>query len=222
MRRITIGLTIIFALSLLLTAIATAAPPKCEQLPFEHPHYCGPPPSNTTTSTTTTTVPEPSTLESCPTDTFTIEVPGPGRVTFECLWTPEGPVAAPVEGTATISPSGRVSQLTVMVLDSYPGDICVVEQEWDGQDGPDFVASFLLSYADLDDDLYPDSAPYEDKTYWSFGGTNWCYPQDPVPGAPPEVREDLNGKPLHLYVDFVAKKNATVNVALYPEQVEAP
>ena len=214
MRRITIGLTIIFALSLLLTAVAMAAPPTED--------WCGENGTRPDHPSCATTIPEPSALPACPNGPLDIPIPGPGRVTFECLWTPEEPVAAPVEGTATISPSGRVSQLTVMVLDSYPGDICVIEQEWDGQDGPDFVASFLLSYADLDDDLYPDSAPYEDKTYWSFGGTNWCYPQDPVPGAPPEVREDLNGKPLHLYVDFVAKKNATVNVALYPEQVEAP
>jgi hypothetical protein len=87
-----------------------------------------------------------------------------------------------------------------MVLDSYPGDICVIEQEWGGQDGPDFVASFLLSYADLDDGLYPDSGLHQDQTYWSFDGTNWCYPQDPVPGLPPGMREDLNGEPLHLYV----------------------
>ncbi len=231
MRRFTIGSAMVLALLLMLTAIATAAPPNCVELPFEHPHYCGPPcddldpddPNFCGTplpTPTTTTTPETSTLEPCLTD-IVIEVPKPGRVGYECLWTPGEPEsisAEGVEGIVTVTPDGGISQLAVYVRDQAPGDICL--GAYGMEDDQVFEGSFDLSYGDLlddeiwdPDDLYPDFAPYEDTTYWSFGvydvhgetGTHWCYPQE---DAVPYMRPDLNGPPLHLWVGFMAKKDA--------------
>jgi len=235
MRRFTIGSAMVLALLLMLTAIATAAPRDCADLPFEHPRYCGlpcweldpgdpdycesPPPTTTTTTTT-----EPSTLEPCPTD-FAIEVPKPGRVGYQCLWTPDEPLSIPpdgVEGIVKVASLDGVSQLRVYVRDASPGDICLTAHGMDDQIAAAgfFVGSFDLSYGDLPDDmtwdptdLYPDFGPYEYQTYWSFNeydeageaGTHWCYPQD---DAVYEMRQDLNGPPLHLWVGFKAKQDA--------------
>jgi hypothetical protein len=209
-RRLIFMSAVVAALLLMLAAIATAAPPNCEELPFEHRHYCGPPPNSTTTTTTTT---PPPTLEACPTETFPIPIPKTGRVSYECLWTPEDPGFLPVVGKVTVTPGDGISKLGVWVRDSAPGDICLLVQGAENQTGDDgsFVGSFDLSYGDLPDDevwdpedLYPDYANYENKTYWSLDGPHWCYPQDPSVG----MREDPNGRPLHLSVGFSAKKNA--------------
>jgi hypothetical protein len=118
-------------------------------------------------------------------------------------------------GAVTVTPDGgAISGLVVFVRDASPGDICVLKQEWDGQTGPDFVAEFQLAYSGLDLEEFPDYEPYEEEDYWSYGGTNWCYPQDPVEG----MRPDPNGEPLHLQVNFRVKKGTTVNIDLSPGQ----
>ena len=194
MRRFTVGLAIVFALSLLLAAVAIAAPPDfCyEKSPKYNPDH----PS--CSDTTTTTVP--SAVPLCD------DIPllgGPGRTSFQCVWTPERPDVVPevLEGTVTVDVvGGEASQLVVFVRDSAPGDICVLMQEWPDQPGPVFTATFPL--ADVD----------RSSNYWDFGGTSWCEPYDPVAGQ----REDLNGKPLHVNVGFVGKKNTVVEVTLFP------
>ncbi len=252
MRRFSLALALAAALLLMLTAIATAAPPNCEELPFEHPHYCGLPcdeldPSDPnwceTPPTTTTTTTEPSTLDACPTGTFPIEVPRPGPVNYECLWTPEDPMAEPgvgVEGIVKVASLDGISSLVVFVRDDSPGDICLLTQGAEGQLEPDgsFVGSFDLAYGSMEeivagagwdpedypedypeDERPPSFDPYVSQTYWTFHGAHWCYPQDGVAG----MREDLNGPALHLWIRFRANPKVTsaVLVTLTTAQQEA-
>jgi len=229
MRRFTIGSAMVLALLLMLTAIATAAPPS---------GFCGdegtnPDHPSCATTSTTTTVPEPSTLDACPTGPFLIEVLKPAPVNYECLWTPENPGTAPLSGTVKVGPLDGVSSLMVFVRDDSPGDICLLAQEAEDQTEPDgsFVGSFNLAYGTMDDIVegagwdprdYPEDErppsfePYVGQTYWTFGGTHWCYPQDGMAN----MRQDLNGPPLHLWVKFRANPRVTsaVWVTLTPAQ----
>ena len=170
-------------------------------------------------SATTTTTMQQTGLEACnPDEGGIITIPGSNRTVFECLWTPEA--AETTVGSVSVNPfEGTIRYLAVFVRDDSPGDICLLRNECDGQ--PPFVASFDLAYGNLPDDetwdpddLYPDFAPYENQTYWSFGGIHWCYPMDGVDG----MREDTNGAPLHLYVALRAEKDTTVQIALFPNQ----
>jgi hypothetical protein len=204
-------LAIAVAMLMGLTMTATTA----ADCPFPGHPKCPDPPD----TTTTTTAPEPPPSgEACAPDEGVITlVPGPGFTSFECLWTPENDGST--TGTVTVeATAGSISGPVVFVRDASPGDICLLQQEWDG---PPFSASFDLAYGDLPDDdlwdpddLYPDFAPYENQTYWTFGGTHWCYPQD----APLGMRDDPNGEPLHMLVNFRAKKNTTVEITLTPTQ----
>jgi hypothetical protein len=186
MRRFTVGLAIVLALFLMLAAVAIAAPPDfCTNHP-DNPNC------TTTTDGTSTTVP--SDVPLC--DNIPL-LGGPGRTSFECVWTPDEPtnIAENLEGTVTVDVTdGEVSGLVVSVRDSAPGDICVLMQEWPDQLGPVFTTTFPL--ADV----------ARGTNYWDFGGTHWCEPYDPIAGP----REDLNGKPLHVNVGFVGKKNTVV------------
>ncbi len=212
MRRFTIGSAMVLALLLMITAIATAAPPDfCDP---ESETYKPDHPSCSDTPTPTT---EPPTLEPCPTD-FVIEVLKAGRVGYECLWTPEKPVQIPavaVEGIVTVTPTEGVSSLVVFVRDDAPGDICLLAQGAEDQTDTDgsFVGSFDLSYYDTVPDEYE---AWQGATYWDLMyesvyvpgppivGAYWCSPQDPVLET---IRFDTNGTPLHLSVGFKAKKN---------------
>ncbi|MEN8114051.1 MAG: hypothetical protein ABFS21_06650 [Actinomycetota bacterium] len=202
----------------MLTAIAaTAVPPNCEDLPDDHPLYCGPPPSSTTTTTTTTPT-EPPDLSPCP---DLIELSGTGTVRFECDWKPENDSST----TGTISVDlvkGDVSRFVLMVRDSSPGDLC--ELAWDGMP-PGY--QFEWYEGRLDGDLLLIFPLADDRgSYWDFDyhdnynelkastGEHWCGPYDPIAG----LRDDLNGDPLHLAVSMRAKKDTTVNVTLFPEQ----
>ena len=235
MRRFTIGSAMVLALLLMLTAIATAAPSVDD--------WCGEDgtkPDHPSCSDTTTPTTEPSTLEPCLTE-FDIEVPKPGTVGYGCLWTPDEPQSIPaggVEGIVEVASLDGVSQLRVYVLDAFPGDICLVAHGMDDQIAAAgfFVGSFDLSYGNLPDDeawdptdLYPDFEPYENQTYWNFdrydetgeAGTHWCYPQD---DAVYEMRQDRNGPPLHLWVNFKAKKDAgpvAVTLSVEPKTPES-
>lgn len=181
----------VVAISAMVVATATAAPPNCEELPIDHPQYCGSPVSTTTTTT------EAPALQPCNTVN---EDSGTGRISFACDWTPANDGSN--VGTVTINTSREVSSLVVFVRDSAPGDICALEQ-WDRPRGTVFEASFPL--AD------------EGSNYWETGGVNWCELFDPVAGQ----RLDLNGEPLHLSVNLVAKKGTVVTVSLSPGQQEA-
>ena len=213
-------LAIAVAMAMALTMTATTAAPNC---PTPDHWSCEDP----GTTTTTTTAPEPTEEPCAPVDEWTNDegrtfgvitrAPGPGFFSFECLWTPENDGST--TGTVTVEATeGSISGPAIMVRDDSPGDICVLKQEWDG---PPFSASFDLAYGDLPDDdvwdpddLYADYAPYENQTYWSFGGTHWCYPQD----GPLGMRDDQNGEPLHLLVNFRAKKDTTVEITISPWQ----
>lgn len=215
MRRFSIGLVLVVALLLMLTAIAASAVPDgfCDG---DRVH----PQCPTTTTPTPTTTPESSPLQACTADVLDDVGDGSiGRVGLECLWTPADNGA--LVGTITVEPSSPISQLVVFVRDSSPGDICVLKQL--GKVDSPYVASFNLFYPVLSEDFDPpyepyNYAPYVDKTYWTWNAPNWCYPQDPIVG----MREDLNGEPLHLNVGFLAKKNTTVTVSLNPPQKEDP
>ena len=215
MRRFTIGSAMVLALLLMFTAIATAAPPDFCDPDFPETYKPNHPSCDTTT--TTTTVPEPSTLEPCQAE-FDIEVLKPGRVGYECLWTPVQPELIPtegVEGIVTVTPTEGVSSLVVFVRDDAPGDICLLAQGAEDQTGTDgsFVGSFDLSYYDPVPDGYD---AWAGTTYWDLMyeseyvpgppivGAYWCGPQDPVLET---IRFDTNGTPLHLSVGFKAKKN---------------
>jgi hypothetical protein len=144
--------------------------------------------------------PEPPTVEACETDPagMITLTPGSGFTSFECLWTPQNDGST--TGTVTVEATeGSISGLVVFVRDASPGNICVLQQEWDG---PPFTASFPLADGDTD--------------YWDFGGTHWCWH---VEGF--GMRDDPNGAPLHMLVNFRAKKNTTVEITLSPTQ-EAP
>jgi len=228
MRRLLILFSIALLFGLALVTAALAAPPNCEELPLEHPRYCGPPPSSTTTTTT-----EAPTLEACQSE-FDIEVLKPGRVGHECLWTPEEPDTIPaegVEGIVTVTPSEGVSSLVVFVRDDAPGDICLLAPEAEDQTGTDgsFVGSFDLSYyCDVPDGY----EAWLEESYWTLlyksdyvplpavVGAYWCGPQDPVLES---IRFDTNGTPLHLSIGFKAKKDTgpvAVTLSVVPKSSE--
>jgi hypothetical protein len=217
MRRVTIGLAIVLALSLMLAAVAIAAPPGgyCD-IDENHPNC-----PTATTSTPPTTVPP--TLQPCE-DQFAV-IGGREQVAFECEWAPQG--NDPSTGTiAVIKVSGEVSHLVVMVRDSSPGDLC--ELSWPGKTsrGWEWYQGPLTGALDLTFPLTDDRG-----TYWAFDyldnggslqsstGAHWCGPYDPIDG----LRDDLNGDPLHLRVILDGnknknKENASVSLTLSPVQ----
>lgn len=136
-----------------------------------------------------------------------------GLIKFECLWTPAE--SATDVGTVTVEATeGSISGVVVFVRDDSPGDICVLEQDWDGQTGPSYTASFDLAYGPLNEPF----SDYSGQTYWTWDSGQWCYPQD----GDFNMREDSNGKPLHLRADFRAKKGTTVEITLFPPQATTP
>lgn len=210
-RRFTMGAALVVAIVLMLGAVAAATPPECR-------------PKDPACSGTTTTAPaEPASVPTCTTseDGLLLDedgsayLPRSGLNRLECLWTPEEKDTE--SGTVTVRPtSGAISGVVVFVRDASPGDICVLEQDWDAQTGPPYTASFALVYGDLPDDVNPDFGPFENQTYWKWDAGHWCYPQD---GA---MRDDPNGKPLHLKLSFRATKGTEVEIVLSPAQDTSP
>ena len=209
MRRFTIAFTVA-VMVLLVASVAGAAPPSCSDNP-DHPQCI-------------TTTPEP-TLQACPTGTWTVN--GIRRTTFECLWKPAFEEGAEV-ATVTISNiDGGVRRPPILfVRDDAPGDLCVLEQAWETQNGPEYVASFDLFYDEVpvptpqDPDVL-DYRAWSGWSYWDFvwqegmePGTHWCPPQDPVLW---NIREDNNGGALTLTVMFDAKRGGSLDIALFPE-----
>ncbi len=193
--RLVLGATLVIASVLILGAVAGAAPPECK------PKDC-PDPTPTT---------QPSPLEACTSEVIS-GISATGRTEVECLWTPKN--AGTIVGSVTVEADpGAISGVVVFVRDDSPGDICVLEQDWDGQTGPSYTASFDLAYGDLPDPF----AEYANQTYWSWDGPHWCYPQD----GDSDMRDDSNGKDLHLHVSFRAKKGSTVDITLNPPQEPA-
>lgn len=218
MRRFAIGLAILLALSLMLAAVAVAAPSFCDP---ENPRYD---PDNklcTTTTTsdpTTTTTTKPPDLRLCE-DEFTV-TGGREQVLFECDWAPVNDGAS--QGIVTVS--GEASRVVVMVRDSSPGDFC--ELSWPGKTsrGWEWYEGSLAGVLEL-------TFPLTDDTrgiYWAFdyidnngdwvmgsSGEHWCGTY--IDG----LRDDLNGDPLHLFVILDGnknknKENASVDVTLSP------
>ena len=186
MRRFTIGLAIVLALSLMLAAVAIAAPPG----------YCGPNGSNQdhpSCPTTPSPDPDPPDLQPCP-ESFPLS--GSGWSDFECDWTPAN---TGTMGIITVNVVGEVSLLNVVVRDSKPGDYC--ELSWEGKTDGDSEWYSGSPTGDLEL-TFPLVAG--DDSYWD-SGTNWCGP-----------RTDLNGEPLHLWVGFRGKKTVSVTVTMDP------
>lgn len=194
---------LIMAVTIGMAIPAAAKPPLCSENPG-HPACIPDDPTD-----------PPPGLEQCETPTI---LAGNGNVRFECLWTPfnDGSTVATV--TVEVLDEGIVGPPLVIARDDSPGDICVIEQDWEGQTGPDYVASF---------DLYYDTVPegYEawaGHSYWDFRydevpdpvvGAYWCAPQDPVLDT---VRLDTNGTPLHLIVGFRARGYGQLSITLSP------
>jgi len=184
MKRLATFLAVFTTLLLMLTAIASAAPPNCDERP-EHPRC----------STT-----EPPITQPCPTDPIALTA---GQGFFECDWTPE--VSSDGMGTVTVETvSGEVTRLVIMVRDSSPGDICVIEQ----------LGKPIASVVEATFKLV-----YEGENYWD-SPIHWCERLDTVDGQ----REDFNGEPLHLRVNFRGKRDtdgkpARVLISLSPGQV---
>ncbi len=217
MKRFTIGLAIVLALSMMLTAIASAA--SLEEFCDDYPDHqrC-----DDITPPTMPTVPP--ALQPCE-DHFTVTGERE-QVVFECDWIlPDEAPEAVVDGVVTVRlDEGEVSGLVVMVRDSSPGDLC--ELSWPGKTsrGWEWYQGPLTGALDL-------TFPLTDNrgTYWAFDyldnsgdlqpstGEHWCGPYDPIDG----LRDDLNGEPLHLRVILDGNKNknketAIVSVTLSP------
>jgi hypothetical protein len=189
MKRVAIFVAVVTAELLMLTAIASAAPPDCDERP-DHPRC----------STTTTTTTEPPIAQPC--ETVTSLTVTNGQHGFECEWTPE--FSSNETGTVTVETvSGEITRLVIFVRDSSPGDICVLNQ----LDKP--IASVVEATFPLVDD--------EGVSYWD-SPTHWCERFDPVAGQ----RTDLNGDPLHLRINFRAKRgtdaSTEVLISLSPGQ----
>lgn len=127
-------------------------------------------------------------------------VAGSGGLEFECDWSPDA-TAGLAEGTISVEVvKGEISHLVLVVRDSSPGDICLLEGEWSELPlvaGDAVAASFPLVY--------------EGEGYWDHP-VHWCAQFDPVDGT----REDLNGEPLHLLVSMRVKRDTRVEVTLTP------
>lgn len=148
------------------------------------------PPTPPVTPTTT----EPPAVPSCESGPLPVAA---GINNFECEWTPQE-IDSTV-GTVTVEvDSGAISGLVIFVVDSYPGNICVLEQI--NKPTNHESVEFPLREAD-------------GTTYWNTGGTDWCAQYD---GSP---QEDLNGPALHIRVVFRAKKGTVVNASFLPVDV---
>ena len=191
MRRFTIGSAMVLALVLMLTAIAVAGPPAglwCEDEngPGTRPDH----PSCATTTTPNPPTTEPPVVQPCQSVT-TLD----GVTNLFCDWTPE---PGSDVGTVTVTvTSGEIGGLVIWVLDSLPGDICVVEQI--NKPTETESASFSLVEGE--------------RTYWS-NGTGWCAQYDEY-----GPRDDRNGDPLYVRVHFRAKKDTVVEISLTPDQI---
>ena len=192
MRRFAIGSAMVLALVLMLAAIAVAGPPTglwCddENGPGTRPDH----PSCATTTTPIPTTPEPPVLQPCASVTTLVD----GVTNLFCDWTP---MPGSEIGTVTVTvDSGEIGGLAIWVLDSLPGNICVLEQI--NKPTNEESASFNLAEGET--------------TYWNTGGSDWCAQYD-VYGP----KNDLNGEPLYVRVQFRAKKNTVVEISLTPDQ----
>ncbi len=197
-------------------AVTATAGPNCRNPKFADDPLCSPP-------TTTTTPTQPPQLEACTTE---MTITGKGYTSFECLRTP----VEPREGESTVAKvtvsgleGGVKGPPVVFVRDDAPGDICLLEQGWDEQTGPEFEASFDLFY----DEVPVGYEAWLGRSYWDFVyenedvptvpivGAYWCAPQDP---APDSLHLDTNGTPLHLAVNFNARGGGQLTINLYPGQ----
>jgi hypothetical protein len=224
MRRLSIFFVIAIVFALIALPPVSAGKPDCDMEP-DHASC-----KDDTTPTTT----QPPQLEACETN---MTITGNGGTSFACLWTPVQ-VGDVGDRVATVTVSGiteRIKGLPVVsVRDDAPGDYCLLEQEWENQSGPEYVAEFALIY-DNEDGFPPDyegfPSDYVDgwfgNSYWNHEyesvyvpppavvGAYWCGPQDPVLET---IRFDTNGKPLHFEVYFNARGGGQVEIDLFPGQ----
>jgi hypothetical protein len=219
MRRLSILFSIALVFALIVVAAATAAAPDfCDE---GSPKY-NPDHPNCSTTTTVTTTTEPSQLEACTTG---MTITGNGQTSFQCLWTPDKVGDGDKVATVTVFniEGGIKNPPVVFVRDDAPGDICLLEQEWENQDGPVYVAEFDLFY----ETVPPGYEAWDGHSYWDLKyaseyvpappivGAYWCGPQDPVLET---IRFDTNGTPLHFQVNFNARGGGQFEITLSPGQ----
>lgn len=130
-----------------------------------------------------------------------ITLAGGGTVEFECLWSPadpgsDGNWAGRVGITARdqLGSLVELGSLVVFVRDSSPGDVCLLEQ----------LSQPAGSLFEFDVPLV-----YGTDEYWAGNQESWCGRFDDGGG-----RDDLNGEPLHLSVNFRSKRNTSVDISL--------
>jgi len=194
MKRLATGLAIVLALVLMLAAIAVAGPPT--GLWCDDENGDGTRPDHPSCATTTTTTPNPPTTEPPVVQPCQSVTTLDGVTNLFCDWTPE---PSPDGGKVTVTvTSGEIGGLVIWVLDSLPGNICVLEQI--NKPTNEESASFNLAEGK--------------ETYWNTGGSDWCAQYD-VYGP----KADLNGEPLYVRVQFRAKKYTVVTISLTPDQV---
>lgn len=181
---IAIGFTMLFA-----GGASGASSKDCDDPRWQDHPSCQ---ATSTTSTTTTT--EPPMIPSCD-EIPPIVVTQGGYFGIECEWTPAFDGEAPA-GTVTATATGSVSWLVMVVRDSNPGDICVLE-EWDRPSASVLEASFPLVSGN--------------ESYWE-SPVHWCSRFDGAAGT----RDDLNGEPLNVVVNLRGKKGTIVEVSLDP------
>jgi hypothetical protein len=143
--------------------------------------------------------PEPA-IESCA-SIPPIKVTKGGYTGIECEWTPAHDAVAPSGKVEVKTLLGEISWVVVVVRDSNPGDICVLES-WDRPSG---VVAALFPLVD------------GAESYWD-SSTHWCSRFD----GDDYIRDDPNGDPLNLVVNVQGKRGAVVEVTLTPGQVSSP
>lgn len=198
MRRLTIGFALVCTL-LLVESVAGAVPPGfCDPAAGhdDHPHCTATtqPPSTTTTEPT-----DPPAVEACLSENVIDAVKGTNA--FNCEWTPTEPdyVDDSTVGTVTVTVgNGEIGGLVIFVLDSMPGNVCVLEEI----NKPTEFESASFNLVEGTD------------TYWNTDSADWCAQYDEF-----GPKEDLNGPPLHVRVFFRAKGETPVTISLTPEQV---
>lgn len=146
-----------------------------------------------TSSSTSTSTTAPPVVPSCA-EIPPIEVTKGGYFGIECEWTPAYDEAATWGSVTATVTKGSVSWLVMLVRDSNPGDICLLE-EWDKPSAAELEASFPLVLGS--------------DTYWDVG-EKWCS------GVASGFRDDLNGDPLNLVVNLRGKRGTVVEVSLTP------
>jgi hypothetical protein len=130
-----------------------------------------------------------------------------GTFDYDCEWTPVDGDPRPDVGLVTVRvDQGEVTDVVMIVNDSYPGDLCLYQPEWlDERTGESLMP---LEPGESVTGAFP--LVFEGEAYWD-SPENWCSRFDEY-----GPKEDLNGDPLHLKVQLRARRGTIVIVTLDP------